>query len=195
MRYRTIEAPSKGVFKDRRSEFYSFAYPVETKNQIKSIRADLKKEYHDAKHHVYAYRLGYDMKEWMMSDDGEPHNSSAPAVFGQIQSYNLTDILIVVVRYFGGKKLGIPGLINAYKQAAKSAVENAEIVEKTACDYVDIFVEWDKINGIMNFAKRKRLDILSMDGVDNGYKISLSIDSSVSEESIKSLLALGCKLL
>ncbi len=183
--YKTIKQPSKGVFKDKRSEFYAFAYPIETEDESKIIRQKLKKEYHDAKHHVYAMRLGYDMSFCKMSDDGEPHNSSAPSILSQIKSYELSDILIVVVRYFGGKKLGIPGLINAYKQAAISAIEHAEIVEKIASDTVKISFSFEKINDVMQIIKKENINIINKDAAENAYYMELSIRKSKTEDIIK----------
>ena len=129
-KYKTIKSKSEGSYKDKGSKFYAFAYPVTTEDEIKEIQAKLRKEYYDARHHVFAWRLDADKKRFRASDDGEPSNSSGPPILGQIQSYDLTNILIVVIRYFGGTKLGIPGLINAYKTSAKEAIENTEIIEK-----------------------------------------------------------------
>jgi len=128
--YRTIEGPSKGLFRDRGSRFIALAYPVRTTDEIKSILEELRKEYHDARHHCYAYMLGPDRQVWRANDDGEPSGSAGRPIMGQINSHELTDILIVVVRYFGGTLLGVSGLINAYKTAAADAISNASIVER-----------------------------------------------------------------
>ena len=128
--YKSIAAESRGLFKDNGSRFIAHAYPVETEDEVKEIVAALKKEYYDARHHVYAYRLGYQGDKFRANDDGEPSGSSGRPVLGQIDSNGLSDILVVVVRYFGGIKLGIPGLIRAYKTATADAIANAEIVEK-----------------------------------------------------------------
>ena len=113
--YKSIGAPSEGLFKDNGSRFIARAYPVESEAEIKEIVAALKKEYHDARHHCYAYRLGLDGEPWRANDDGEPSGSAGRPILGQIDSAGLSDILVVVIRYFGGIKLGIPGLIRAYK--------------------------------------------------------------------------------
>ena len=113
--YRSIAARSEGLFKDNGSRFIALAYPVETEEEVKDIVAGLKKEYHDARHHCYAYRLGYKGDRFRANDDGEPSGSAGRPILGQIDSMGLSDILVVVVRYFGGIKLGIPGLIRAYK--------------------------------------------------------------------------------
>ena len=113
--YRSLAAPAEGLFKDNGSRFIALAYPVETEEEVKSIVAGLRKEYHDARHHCYAYRLGYQGDVFRASDDGEPAGSAGRPILGQIDSAGLSDVLVVVVRYFGGIKLGIPGLIRAYK--------------------------------------------------------------------------------
>jgi putative IMPACT (imprinted ancient) family translation regulator len=127
--YKTIEKTAEGLYKEKGSKFLSFAFPVTTEEQIKNIQQELRKEYYDARHHVFAWKLGIDENNYRASDDGEPANSSGPPVLGQIRSYELSDILIVVIRYFGGTKLGIPGLINAYKTATKDAIDNNLIID------------------------------------------------------------------
>ena len=130
--YKSISAPAKGLFKDNGSRFIAHAYPVETEDEIKEIVASLKKEYHDARHHCYAWRLGHMGDRFRANDDGEPSGSSGRPILGQIDSHGLSDILVVVVRYFGGIKLGIPGLIRAYRTSTEDAICNAQIIEKTA---------------------------------------------------------------
>lgn len=130
--YKSIEAPSEGLFKDNGSRFIALAYPVETESQVKEIVQSLRKEYHDARHHCYAYRLGYKGDIFRASDDGEPSGSAGRPILGQIDSAGLSDVLVVVVRYFGGIKLGIPGLIRAYKSSTADALSRARIVPKTA---------------------------------------------------------------
>lgn len=152
-KYKTIKSKSEGSYKDKGSKFYAFAYPVTTEDEIKEIQAVLRKEYYDARHHVFAWRLGADKKRFRASDDGEPSNSSGPPILGQIQSYDLTNILIVVIRYFGGTKLGIPGLINAYKTSAKEAIENAEIIEKEVENYYLIEFSYEQMNSVMKLIK------------------------------------------
>ena len=128
--YSGIAAPAEGLFKDNGSRFIAFAYPVETEAQVKEIVQSLKKEYHDARHHCFAYRLGYKGDVWRASDDGEPSGSAGRPILGQIDSLGLSDVLVVVVRYFGGIKLGIPGLIRAYKTSTADALGKAQIVQK-----------------------------------------------------------------
>ena len=156
--YKSIAAESKGLFKDNGSRFIAHAYPVETEDEIKEIVAALKKEYYDARHHVYAYRLGYLGDKFRANDDGEPSGSSGRPVLGQIDSNELSDILVVVVRYFGGIKLGIPGLIRAYKTATADAIANAEIVEKIACKRFKVHFGYMGMNNVMKVFKDMGLD-------------------------------------
>ena len=130
--YRSLAAPSEGLFKDNGSRFIALAYPVETEEEVKAVLASLRKEYHDARHHCYAYRLGYQGDVFRASDDGEPSGSAGRPILGQIDSAGLSDVLVVVVRYFGGIKLGIPGLIRAYKTSTSDAIAHAQVVEKVA---------------------------------------------------------------
>ena len=121
--YLTISKPSEGLFKDRGSKFIAFAYPVSTEEEIKEIQEKLRSDYHDARHHCYAYMLGKDKNVFRANDDGEPSSTAGKPILGQIKSYDLTNILIIVIRYFGGTKLGVSGLINAYKTAADDSID------------------------------------------------------------------------
>jgi uncharacterized YigZ family protein len=181
--YRTIKGPSKGEFKDRGSKFYAFAYPIETEGEFKEHLQDLKKEYHDARHHVYAFRIGSDKKTFRASDDGEPSNSSGPPILGQIQSFDLTNIMIVVVRYFGGTKLGVPGLINAYRTAAADAIENAKIIEKTEQKIIRISFEYLDMNNVMRIIKDQNLNIVNQD-----FQLNCIIDLSVRLRDVDQVL-------
>ena len=156
--YKSIASEAKGLFKDNGSRFIAHAYPVETEEEVKEIVAALKKEYYDARHHVYAYRLGYLGDKFRANDDGEPSGSSGRPVLGQIDSNELSDILVVVVRYFGGIKLGIPGLIRAYKTATADAIANAEIVEKIACKRYKVHFGYMGMNSVMKVFKDMGLD-------------------------------------
>jgi uncharacterized YigZ family protein len=156
--YKSIAAESRGLFKDNGSRFIAHAYPVETEEEVKEIVAALKKEYYDARHHVYAYRLGYLGDKFRANDDGEPSGSSGRPVLGQIDSNELSDILVVVVRYFGGIKLGIPGLIRAYKTATADAIANAEIVEKIASKMYKVHFGYMAMNSVMKVFKDMGLE-------------------------------------
>ena len=156
--YKSIASPSDGLFKDNGSRFIARAYPVETEEEVKEIVAALKKEYYDARHHVYAYRLGYLGDKFRANDDGEPSGSSGRPVLGQIDSCGLSDILVVVIRYFGGIKLGIPGLIRAYKTSTADALANAQIIEKIASRHFRIHFGYMSMNGVMKVMKDMGLE-------------------------------------
>ena len=156
--YKSIASPSDGLFKDNGSRFIARAYPVETEEEVKEIVAALKKEYYDARHHVYAYRLGYLGDKFRANDDGEPSGSSGRPVLGQIDSCGLSDILVVVIRYFGGIKLGIPGLIRAYKTSPADALANAQIIEKIASRHFRVHFGYMSMNGVMKVMKDMGLE-------------------------------------
>jgi uncharacterized YigZ family protein len=183
--YKTIKSKSEGYFKDKGSKFYAFAFPVETEEEINKCRDQVRKEYHDVRHHVYAYRLGADLKNFRASDDGEPSNSSGPPVLGKIRSNELSNILIIVVRYFGGTKLGIPGLINAYGTAAENAVNNAQTIIKTVTKQINVKFEYPQMNDVMRLIKENNLEILSQD-----LQLSCEISISVAESKYEKVLNL-----
>ena len=160
-RYKSISAPATGLFKDKGSRFIAHSFPVENETEIKEIIESLKKEYHDARHHCYAYRLGRLGDKFRANDDGEPSSSAGRPILGQIISNELSDILIVVVRYFGGIKLGIPGLIRAYKTASAEAISNSEIIVKTECRNFRLLLEYISIESVMRLIKDLRIAILS----------------------------------
>lgn len=151
--YKTISRPSTGIYKELGSKFLSFAYPVSNEEEVKEIINTLKKDYHDARHHCYAYRIGPEGELWRANDDGEPSSSAGRPILGQLLSYHLSDVLVVVVRYFGGTKLGIPGLIKAYKSAASDAIEKGEVVCKTAMRSISITYDYIRMNDIMKFIR------------------------------------------
>jgi len=170
--YKTIKAPAEGYFIDKRSKFYAFAYPVETEDEVKEHLAVLKKRYYDARHHVYAWILGADKAHYRTNDDGEPSGSSAKPVYGQLLSNDLTNIVIFVVRYFGGVKLGVPGLINAYRTAAQDALQNAEIIEKAVEDCLELRYDYVLMNEVMKILKEEPVTIVEQT-FDNQCKITL----------------------
>ena len=173
-KYLTFSGYSEGIYKEKGSQFLAFAWPVTTEDEVRQHIKDLKKTYFDARHHVYAFRLGADMKTYRCSDDGEPANSSGPPVFGQIQSANLTNVLIVVVRYFGGTKLGVPGLINAYRTAASDAIANNQIVEQFEQDPFTIKFDYAAMNDVMRVLKEENPQQTNQQ-FDNQCSIDLSI--------------------
>jgi len=173
-KYKTIAKKSTGLYKEKGSKFLSFAFPVTTEEQIKNIQRELRKEYYDARHHVFAWKLGIDENNYRASDDGEPANSSGPPVLGQIRSYELSDILIVVIRYFGGTKLGIPGLINAYKTAAKEAIENNSIIDKILTQTYRISFVYEDMNVVMRKLKEENIEQINQE-FDLNCKIDISV--------------------
>ncbi len=170
--YRSIAARSEGLFKDNGSRFIALAYPVETEEEVREIVASLKKEYHDARHHCYAYRLGYKGDRFRANDDGEPSGSAGRPILGQIDSMGLSDVLVVVVRYFGGIKLGIPGLIRAYKTSTADALGQAEIIEKVAGKRFRLTFDYLSMNRVMKVLKDLGLTPV---GQDFGLQCSLEV--------------------
>lgn len=161
--YKSIASPSEGLYKDRGSRFLSFAYPCDDPERAKELVSQLKKEYHDARHHCFAYRIGLNGDIWRSSDDGEPSGTAGRQILGQIDSACLSDILVVVVRYFGGIKLGVPGLIAAYKGAAADALEAASIIEKVASKTFTLHFDYLEMNSIMRIVKDLSLEVLSQE--------------------------------
>ncbi len=151
--YLTIKAFSQGLYKEKGSRFVAQAWPVTTKEEIKSILENIRKEHHSARHHCFAWMLGQDRQSFRVNDDGEPSGSAGKPILGQINSLNLTNVLIVVVRYFGGKLLGISGLINAYRSAAESALKNSEIKEMHIEDYYEVIFPYSAMNDVMKVLK------------------------------------------
>ena len=160
--YKTIESPSKEtLFKDRNSKFYGYAFPVNSENDVKASLQFLKKKHPTARHFCYAWQLGIDSFSYRVNDDGEPKNSAGIPIYGQIQSFGLTNVLIVSVRYFGGVKLGVGGLINAYKNSAKFALESSKIIQKTIDVYFELFFEYELLSSVMKIIRENNLSIQS----------------------------------
>ncbi|MDN3665445.1 IMPACT family protein [Algibacter miyuki] len=158
--YKTITSATEPVlFKDKNSKFFGYAFPVLDEETIKFHIETLKKEHHSARHWCYAYQIGTQTINYRANDDGEPNNSAGMPIYGQIQSFDVTNILIIVVRYFGGVKLGVGGLINAYKTAAQLALDSAKIIEKTI--NIDFLITFDykNMNKVMRVIKERKLNI------------------------------------
>ncbi|MFH0756074.1 MAG: YigZ family protein [Bacteroidota bacterium] len=151
--YLTIESPVQGQFRDKGSRFIAFAFPVNGEEEIKQRIDELKKEYHDARHHCFAWRLGADMERYRVNDDGEPSGSAGKPIFGQIKARGLTQILVVVVRYFGGTLLGVGGLIRAYRSATSDALESAVVVERKVEDQIILKFQYPSLNRVMKTIK------------------------------------------
>ncbi|RXQ93911.1 YigZ family protein [Ancylomarina salipaludis] len=182
--YKTIETPSEGIYKEKGSKFIAYAFPVTCEDEIKEQIEKLKKEYYDARHHCYAYMLGADKKDFRANDDGEPSSTAGKPILGQILSADLTNILIVVIRYFGGTKLGVSGLIHAYKTAAQDAIANAQIIEKTVNDIYDIYFDYLVMNDVMRIIKEEQPLQIDQD-FNLNCRITLSIRQSEVDKIIE----------
>ncbi|MFY0603340.1 MAG: YigZ family protein [Flavobacteriaceae bacterium] len=159
--YKTIETPSQEtLFKDRNSKFFGYAFPVKNEEEIKSSLESLKKQHHTARHFCYAWQLGIENPRFRANDDGEPSNSAGMPIFGQIQSFKVTNILVVSVRYFGGTKLGVGGLINAYRNSAQLALEASDILEKTINVHYQLSFQYDLMNKVMRIIKEQQITII-----------------------------------
>ena len=173
--YKTITKASKEVlFKDKNSKFFGYAFPVKSEDDVKSKLELLKKQHHSARHWCYAYQIGTEDISYRANDDGEPNNSAGMPIYGQIQSFDVTNVLVVVVRYFGGVKLGVGGLINAYKTAAQLALESSKIVTKTINKTYLIKFDYKNMNKVMRVIKEKQLKI-----VDQKLELDCQIQISV----------------
>ena len=172
--YRTIAAPSEGLYKEKGSKFLAFAYPVRTLDEVKAHLEQLRKDYFDARHHCYAYILGPRKDAFRANDDGEPSGTGGRPIHGQLLSADLTDTLIVVVRYFGGILLGASGLANAYKTAARDAIDHATIIEKTIDVRYRLSFEYVAMNDVMRILKDYDLKPENQD-----FNLDCSLDVSV----------------
>ena len=181
--YRTIAKESEGLYKEKGSRFIALAYPVRTEEEVKQHVADVKKKYYDARHHCYAYILGANKDAYRMNDDGEPSGTAGRPIHGQLLSKDLTDTLIIVIRYFGGIKLGVSGLINAYKTAAKDALDNNTIVEKFVEEDYQLRFPPLSMNKVMQLLKRETVKI-----TDQQYDTDCIIRFSVQKRDADNLL-------
>ena len=173
--YKTIKNPSAEViFKDRSSKFLGYAFPISSEKEVSPIITILKEKHHKARHWCYAWRLGVDNNLFRANDDGEPNNSAGQPIYGQILSYELTNVLIVVVRYFGGTKLGVGGLINAYKTAAKLALDTSDIIERTIDEHFALNFDYVDMNKVMRLVKEKNINLLKQEmQMDCNFEISV----------------------
>jgi len=175
--YKTIKSPAKGLYKERGSRFLSFAFPVGNQEEIRPILDRIRKEYHDARHHCYAYMIGIEKLNRRVNDDGEPSGTAGRPILGQINSFGLTNILIVVSRYFGGTLLGVSGLMNAYKTAAADAIRNSEIVERALHEFYEIRYPYISMNDIMKILKEEEA---GLSGQSFELECSMIIDFRIS---------------
>ncbi len=162
--YKTLEIPSPEIlYKERKSKFYGYAFPISTIEEVKPILSLLRKKHRTANHLCYAWQLGVERKKYRTNDDGEPNNTAGMPIYGQLQSFKLTNVLVVVVRIFGGTKLGVGGLIHAYRTAAEMALNNALIVEKTIQQQLQLTLDYANLNKVMKLIKNEGIQILHQD--------------------------------
>ena len=181
--YKTIENPAEGVFRDRGSKFLAYAYPISSENDIKAIVARLKSEHPKANHHCWAMRLTIDRSVFRVNDDGEPSGTAGRPILNTLLSKDLTNLLVVVVRYFGGTLLGVPGLINAYKAATEDALNQSVIISKTVNDVYTISFDYLQMNDVMRIIKDENLIVLNQQ-FDNDCSIQLSIRKTQVEPAL-----------
>ncbi len=187
--YRTIRKTSSGLFRDRGSKFLSFAYPVHSTEEIKEILGKLRREYHDANHHCYAYMLGAARETYRVNDDGEPSSSAGQPILGQIQSHDLSNILIVVIRYFGGTLLGVGGLINAYRTAAGNALKDADIIQQTENEKLILEFPYSAMNSVMKIIDENLMKIHERE-----FKESCKITASIRRSHVERITSLFLRL-
>lgn len=186
--YKTIASPAEGIYKEQGSKFLAFAYPVSSADEVKILVDTKRKEFHDARHICYAYMLGAARTEFRSNDDGEPSGTAGRPILGQINSHQLSDILIVVVRYFGGILLGTGGLITAYKAAALEAITAAEIIDSVLESTYAVVFGYEQMNDVMRIMKEHQLSILSQSEsltCSLTFSVRESLESSVIERLSK----------
>ncbi len=176
--YKTIEQPGQeSLYKIKGSKFFSYAFPVTTEEEVSQVLEDLKKKHHKARHFCYAWQLGKSYEHYRANDDGEPSNSAGMPIYGQLQAYHLTNILVVSVRYFGGTKLGVGGLISAYKTSAKLAIETSRIITKTISNSLYLQCEYDMMDIVMRLCKDLKTPIKQQDlAIDCKFEIDDRLD-------------------
>ncbi|MBO4654754.1 MAG: YigZ family protein [Bacteroidales bacterium] len=172
--YKTIAGPSEGIYREKGSKFIALAYPVESEAEVKEKLAEIQKQYFDARHHCYSYILGPNKDAYRLNDNGEPSGTAGRPIHGQLLSKDLTNTLVIVVRYFGGIKLGVSGLINAYKTAAKDALDHATIIEKTVDETYKVSFDYSVMNSVMQLLKDPYVSILGQ-GYEDRYLITFKI--------------------
>lgn len=179
--YKTIAfATEEILFKEKNSKFYGYAFPITSEEQVKELIEPLRKKHFNAVHFCYAFQIGLEPIYYRANDDGEPNNTAGMPIYGQIQSFGLTNVLVVVVRYFGGTKLGVGGLITAYKTTAQLALENATIIDKTIDIHFLISFEYKNMNKVMRILKEKNIEIVSQE-MNLSCKIEIAVRKNNSE--------------
>jgi uncharacterized YigZ family protein len=192
--YKTVEGTAEGLYKEKGSKFIARIYHVESEEEAKAILGKLKKEFYDARHHCFAWRIDPRNERTRSNDDGEPSGTAGKPILNQILSFELYDVFIVVIRYFGGTKLGVSGLINAYKSASRDAIENATIIEKEIRDLYRIEFDYVMMNSVMRIVKEENLVVKKQD-FDNVCRMDVEIKLSTVQKSTNRLKGLkGVKL-
>ncbi len=186
-KYKTIQTSAEGFYKEKGSKFLAFAVPVSTEQEIKEFIAQKRKEHHQAVHVCSAFRLGADHNLYRSSDDGEPSNSAGPPILGQIQAFDITNVLVAVVRYYGGTNLGVGGLINAYRTAAREALEAAQVVEKEEEVELTLTFSYQKMHLVMDFLKKEKIQILDQ-SLETFCVVKILVSKQV-EATIKARIA------
>lgn len=172
--YRTISAPSPEIlYKEKNSKFFGYAFPITSEDEVKIHLDILHKKHNSAVHFCYAFQIGTDKIQFRANDDGEPNNTAGMPIYGQIQSFGLTNLLVVVIRYFGGVKLGVGGLISAYRAAAQMALQAANVIDKTVDIYYTISFDYKNMNKVMRVIKEKNLHLISQK-MENSCQIEIA---------------------
>lgn len=188
--YKTISAPATGSYSEKRSKFLAYAFPVKTEAQVKEHLTEIQKKHNDARHHCYAYILGPNKDAYRMNDNGEPSGTAGRPIHGQLMSKDLTDTLVIVVRYFGGIKLGVSGLQNAYKIAAREALDAATIVEKTIDETYEVCFEYLQMNNVMQLMKDPYVNIINQQS-DMNCTIRFSVRRREADRIVTALKKVG----
>lgn len=186
--YQTIAGLSYGEFKDKGSKFHAYAYPTYTDAAWQGHLAKVKKEHFKARHHCYAYRMGMDKNNFRANDDGEPSGTAGKPILGQIDSFQLTNVFVVVVRYFGGVKLGTSGLINAYRESAKAALAEAEVIQKVVEDIYQFRFDYSLMSKVMNVVKKQDFEIVTQRFEQEGL-LEVAIPQSLVAERMRIMRA------
>ncbi len=184
--YRTIETPTEGLYKEKGSKFIALAYPVYTEEEVKEVLAELRKKYYDARHHCYAYILGADKTRFRANDDGEPNHSAGDPILGQIRSADLSNVLVVVIRYFGGTKLGVGGLINAYKTATAEALALATVIEQHETALLQAHYAYPQMNDVMSLVKEYDLPVRDQH-FELDCRLTLEVRKKLQDEVVSNL--------
>lgn len=180
--YQTVASTSEGLYKEKGSRFLSFVYPVTSVEAVKSIVEDKRKLYHDARHVCYAYRVGYNGEDFRQNDDGEPSGTAGRPMYGCLLSHNLVNVLVVVVRYFGGVKLGVSGLANAYRQATEDALKHNEVQERTVDIEVEVTFDYLYLNEVMRIVKEMKPEIQRQQ-----FEMSCQLSLSIRQRKVEAL--------